>query len=200
MDPEIKKVACDLIGKAYEHHKNHARFEETQRAWMVAAYFTFTGLIYAGVFFSKIPPESGGPFPRFWIVALVAHFIVGTLIMISVAKVSGEFRRHFDQGEYILSDIKTVCESDESLKTAFQSVLLQTAAHEEKSCIKRIMIRLLSNTAVHNYMFAFLTSLDVYLVLPEVLPKMPPVAAAFVWFVGVSALLYKYVDSVIKAR
>lgn len=202
MESEDRTLICDLIVKAYEHHKIHARFEETQRGWMVAAYFTFTGLVYSGIIW-KVPLDVSGlpeSFTSFWIIALLSHLVVGMLIMISVAKVSGEFRRHFDQGEYILSDIKPLCESDEFLKTAFQSTLLQTAAFEEKNWIKQKLIRLFSNTAVHNYMFAFLTALDVYLLLPEVLPKVPPVAAACVWFVGVSALLYKYVGSVIKAR
>lgn len=199
MESEDRTLICDLIVKAYEHHKIHARFEETQRGWMVAAYFTFTGLVYAGVIW-KVPLDVSGlpeSFTSFWIVALFSHLVVGMLIMISVAKVSGEFSRHFSRAEKILSDVKTLCDSDESLKRAFRNVSLETAAKKEGGKVKRKWIPLFSNTAVHNYMFAFLTAIDVYLLLvgPLEQPRISilPLMVAVIWFVIASVLLYKYV-------
>jgi hypothetical protein len=206
-----KSVIYDLLVSAYQHHKEHARFEETQRAWMVAAYFTFTGLTYAAIVSGYSKTQDVVPFlqqvPQFWVVALLGHLAVGVLVMLSVAKVSGEFRRHFDQGEFILDDIKELCDKsdDEFAKRAFQNVKLQTAGFEEKKRAKAGLLKLLSNAAVHNYMFALLTALDVYLLwagTPEkkrILIK-DPWWPALIWFLAASFLMWKQVGSVISAR
>ncbi len=168
MDPDIKKLVCDLVGKAFEHHKGHARFEETQRAWMVTAYFTITGLIYGGLIFRPEPlPLSSG----LGVIALIVHWLVGICIMISVSKVSGEFRRHFSRAEDILRDVSGLIKGNEELKQAFRHVWLETAAitHDEKGV--RENIARWSNASVHAYMFSLLTALDVHLLMDLLLKK-----------------------------
>lgn len=100
------RFAFDMILKIYDHHKIHARFEETQRSWILTAYLTLTGFIFIGL--SKYPKEqiqTLAQFFDFWIVALVMHFIVGFILMFSVSKLSGEFRRHFSKAEDIIEDV-----------------------------------------------------------------------------------------------
>ncbi len=161
LSPEIRKLACDLITKAYEHHKTHARFEETQRAWMVTAYFTFTALVFVGLAQRYTDPKFGGV-----LCGMVGvHFLVSILFMISVSKVSGEFRRHFTRAEKILSDVKLVCKDDQELADAFRNVVLETAAIREDWSGKRLSIVLLSNAAVHAYMFSLISACDVYILL-----------------------------------
>lgn len=150
VSPELRKLACDLVTKAYEHHKNHARFEETQRGWMVTAYFTFTALIYVGLGARYADPK----FASVLIGMTVVHFLVSLLFMVAVSKVSAEFRRHFTRAEKILNDVKSACEGDKELELAFRNVILETAAIREDWSGKRVVVVLTSNAAVHGYMFS----------------------------------------------
>lgn len=168
MDPDIKRLVCDLVGKAFEHHKRHARFEETQRAWMVTAYFTITGLIYGGLIFrpEPLPPSSG-----LGVIALIVHWLVGICIMISVSKVSGEFRRHFSRAEDILRDVSGLIKENDELKQAFRHVCLETAAIPDAGKGVRDDIVRWTNASVHAYMFSLLTALDVHLLMDLLLGK-----------------------------
>ena len=85
--------------------------------------------------------------------------------MISVSKVSGEFRRHFTRAEKILTDVKSVFKDDQEIADAFRNVVLETAAIRENYSGKRILIVLLSNAAVHAYMFSLISACDVYILL-----------------------------------
>ncbi|MBN2271902.1 MAG: hypothetical protein JXN61_14895 [Sedimentisphaerales bacterium] len=185
MDSDIKKLACDLIGKAYDHHKAHARFEETQRAWMVTAYFTLTGLVYGGVILRGLQGDSQ-TLSSLGVIALIVHLLVGICIMISVSKVSGEFRRHFSRGEGILKDVSELVEDEADLKKAFEHVWLETAAIKEDKTV-RPWIALWSNASVHAYMFALLTSIDVHLLAVTVFKRTVTsgwgVCFAIVWFI-----------------
>jgi len=159
LSPELRKLACDLTTKAYEHHKTHARFEETQRAWMVTAYFTFTALVFVGLAARYTDPK----FSNVWLAVVAVHFAVSILFMISVSKVSGEFRRHFTRAEKILNDVRAACVGDKELELVFRNVILETAAIQEDWSGKRIGIALFSNAAVHAYMFSLLSACDVYI-------------------------------------
>jgi len=82
---EDRKLATDLIVKAYEQHKSHARFLETQRYWMVTAYFTFSGLVYVGLFpkyTAGVKTEILSQLDSFGLVVLIVHLIIGMLMMI----------------------------------------------------------------------------------------------------------------------
>ncbi len=190
LDSEKRRIGADFIIKAYEHHKTHARFEESQRALMLAAYVTFTGFVYVGLFGKMLSSSdsANSSLPDgLWFIALLSHFVVGILVLLAVSKASGEFRRHFDRAEMILTDIKTLCESDEFLNSAFRHVLLQTASIKETGGGKRIDLMLLSVAFIHTYLFAFLTSIDVYLSLVFLfdykLLSLSPIVVSIVWFI-----------------
>ena len=191
---EFRKLACDLIAKAYEHHKTHARFEETQRAWMVTAYFTFTALMYVGLTGRYTDPQ----FSTLWRAVVVVHFLISILFMISISKVSGEFRRHFTRAEKILQDVKTICAGDSELKIAYKNVILETAAIREGWTGKRIWVVLLSNAVVHAYIFSLISACDVYIFfagLPDISKfSFCSFAAALFWTILASGLQMLYIN------
>lgn len=193
MDPEIKKLACGIVVKAYEHHKNHARFEETQRAWMVAAYFTFTGFLYIGVIFKEGSQECAGmlSLSRLATIGLLSHIVVGVLAMISSAKVSGEFTRHFSTAEKILAGLAALANHNSDLQNLLNIACLETAVHEPSKPWSGWLTRLLSNAAIHNYLFAFLTAVDIYLLSGCV-------TTAGIWFAVLSFLSYCYVGFIVR--
>ena len=204
--PELRKLACDMVAKAYEHHKTHARFEETQRAWMVTAYFTFTALVFVGLAGRYADPQFGS----LWLGMVAVHLMVSVLFMVSVSKVSGEFRRHFTRAEKILKDLQEACAEDEELKAALRHVILETAAIREDWSGKRRWVVLFSNAAVHSYMFSLLSACDIYLLVNPALTRLAAtalvesraicvsswlaLAAAIFWFVLAAGAQHWYIN------
>ncbi|HZL29462.1 MAG TPA: hypothetical protein VFC54_00165 [Pseudolabrys sp.] len=126
-----EKLIPELIVKAFEHHKTHARFEESQRTLFVAAYFTATGVLADGIisaftFQGKIIAEAS----KAVIVAILVHMALGIFIAIAVAKVSGEFRRHFKMAEKILLDVAALDQKSQ-LSSVLRHAALETAGHQK---------------------------------------------------------------------
>jgi len=196
---EYQKLALDIILKAYDHHKVHARFQETQRSWIVTAYLTLTGFIFIGIF-SRYPSEQtrglSSEFFEFWIAALIMHFLVGIILMISVSKLSGEFRRHFSKAEEIVEDLSRFFADDSKIALLLKKTMLEPA-EKNKDRTKRVAIALLSNAAVHGYLFSLITAADVNLLMVAFykcsMLSVASVIAALIWFIISSLFLYKYV-------
>jgi hypothetical protein len=205
---EVHKLACDLIVKAYEHHKTHARFQETQRGWMVAAYFTLTGGIFGAVALRYTDKDLADLLPRM----LVVHGLITLLIMVSVSKVSGEFRRHFTRAEKILRDASSACAGSLGIADVLKNATLETAAFKTKAPDKQgetatkkeerpkksVWIVLFSNAAVHAYMFSLLSACDVYMLCSGVgSARLYPERAlevSIAWFLATAAAQHWYIN------
>lgn len=160
--PEGKKAAFDLVLKSYEHHKNHARFEETQRSWFIAAYLTFTGLILGGIlgsFFKNGQFLSGNE--QIISLLLAIDLVLGIFIAFAITKVSGEFKRHNDRAEQIIKYVASVCD-DKNLKNLLSISTLHPATHELGF---RASIGLRSVAAMHNYIMSLFIALNLTLIL-----------------------------------
>lgn len=197
-----KEFVFDLILKAYEHHKIHARFQETQRSWMVTAYLTLTGFLFAGMF-SGYFKESRYEINNFEFVILPLHFFIGLFFLVAVAKLSGEFRRHFYKAEGIILHILSHYEKQSGAELDTIGLLdkcpLSTAEHQKTDSrdkptgTQSTWIAIFSNAAIHGYMFSMILALDTYMILS--LSSKAPLLARSVglgvfFFFGILQYLY----------
>lgn len=157
-----ESIARELIVKAYDHHKAHARFEETQRSWFLAAYLTFTGLIISGIlgnFFKNGVFISS--FRDAVILLLLTNLIIGICVAFGIMKVTGEFRRHNDRAEGLLLYLHEN-EGDKHLRKLLEIAKLHTATYDLG---KNRITAFFSVAAMHNYVLSTFIALDVALIV-----------------------------------
>ncbi len=179
------KLIPDLIVKVFEHHKTHARFEESQRTLFVAAYFTVTGVLAAGVisaFTNQGAIISGASKPL--AAAVLIHLALGIFIAFAVAKVSGEFRRHFQQAEKILNDVSDLGELSQ-LSSILKHSALETAGHQTASP-KNKFAQFFSVAAAYNYILSLFIALDIAVII---LLMLSPTALMF-YFIFLATFLF----------
>src|SRR5581483_3835222 len=158
---DYERIAADLITRAYDHHKNYARFEETQRSWFLGAYFTFTGLMITGIlatFFDNGRWISGSEL--FVTLLLVLNLAIGVCIAFAIVKVNGEFKRHNDRAEAILQYLADQMD-DEKLRDLLTIAKLHTATHDRGM---NKLTAFLSVASMHNYIMSSLIALDVAII------------------------------------
>ena len=182
MDSQDKDLVNSLIVSAFEQHKTHARHQESQRSWILAAFFTMTGLIWAGwaliINSSTIVTNEKD---IFLYLLFGFHLFIGFLMMIASSKVSGEFKRHFTRAERILHEIEDYYKSEEGSfpQKAFSILSLETStvildkdrSINNEKLYKRKFIGLRSNSAMHAYIYSSITAIDLFYILYRALKQ-----------------------------
>ncbi len=198
LQSSYEQIASDLIGRAYDHHKNHARFEETQRSWFLGAYLTLTGLMISGIlatFFDHGKPVSGAE--TFVTLLLILNFMIGACVAFAIMKVTGEFKRHNDRAEAILQYLADHVVEDQKLSDLVMIAKLHTATHDLG---KNKITASLSVAAMHNYVMSSLLGFDVALIVYLQHSQFSSTAIVLVWlavFCAASWLqrtYYEYVE------
>lgn len=89
---DSSKLLADIVRSAFEHHKNHARFQEIQRRWLNVTFLTATSatLYFLGNGNRNLLFDDDRPRRLFWLcppealaaIAFVFVFIVWSAVLI----------------------------------------------------------------------------------------------------------------------
>ncbi|MBM3526465.1 MAG: hypothetical protein FJX62_00090 [Alphaproteobacteria bacterium] len=157
------KLPIELTLKAFEHHKDHARFEESQRSLFVAAYFTVSGILATGIIsaFVKDGKFAAGSETIIGLLVLF-HLLFTVLIAFAVSKMSGEFYRHFRHAEKVMDAVASKYSGSE-FADILRSARLETAGHSG-SHWKNWLARFLGVAATYNYILSLFFAADMAIV------------------------------------
>ncbi len=152
----LDKAATDLLVSSFNHHKSHARFQETQRSAFLGAYIALTGLVSAPLLAKALSTE-GMTDTLISLAVMCLGFLIflGILVGLAVTKVGVEFKRHFHQGEKILVTVSRSTQVSPEVRRAFTEAMLGTVSDEEIG-LSRFVARNLSVAAIHNYMISLI--------------------------------------------
>ncbi len=164
-DKDVSEIRNSIIAfatTAYEQHKIHARFQETQRSWLLVAYLSMSGFVYGSILTNYVVE---GEVPRHLIVAstsfLILHVGLGLLVGLAMAKVSREFRRHYRQGELIVERMVDQCDSkNDVLINILEACRLGTAG-DQLGGLRRGLAKRFGMAAIHNYVVSTLVGADI---------------------------------------
>jgi len=195
---DTESTALELVAKSYDHHKSHARFEETQRSWFLAAYLTFTGLVISGILsnFFKDGKYSAG-FENLILLLLLTNLAIGVCVAFAVMKVSAEFKRHNDRAEAILEYFRKHTDN-QNLKNLLSLAKLHTATHDIGH---NSITAFFSVAAMHNYILSAFIALDIVLVARVQFESLPTIILISIWcvaFLTASWLQHQYLRYVEK--
>lgn len=151
----ITSGSLDLVIHAFDNHKEHARFQETQRSWFMVAYLGISGVVWAAVLqklFEASLPDAGRIAAT---IALAFLGLLGLLTGLAITKAGIEFRRHFHCAEAILAEMKVIVATDQAMAGLLSAAMLGTAGdHNERW--RRHAAKHLGVAALHNYLIASL--------------------------------------------
>lgn len=101
------KLLADLAKSAYDHHKNHARFQELQRRWITAGYIAVTGallfLLNREALWNSLINNTQPPLREFALCVVAFHMFLTFICGFICVKNSAEFHRHFNHADAIIS-------------------------------------------------------------------------------------------------
>ena len=162
---DIRRLSIEIITKSYDHHKNHARFQEQQRSWFFVAYLTFSGVLISGIInnFQKdgyvINTASS-----LLVIILFFHMIISILVALGISKLSREFRRHFHQADKIIDKLKI---NEYIVNSALLEILNASSlgtSGDHQTGIRKIIAKRFGLAAIHNYIISIFIGFDAGLV------------------------------------
>jgi hypothetical protein len=166
LSPEVDKAVFDFAIKAYEGHKNHARFQEAQRSWFILAYFSISGLLYGAILkYYVVDGLVPLHFANIATTLLVLHFGLSLLVGLAIAKVSREFRRHFRQGDAILTCVsEQFLEVGSRWETLIRCCKLGTSGDHHHG-LRQLIAKRLGVASIHNYIISAFVGADIATVI-----------------------------------
>lgn len=186
-DSQFRQAALDLALQAYDNHKSHARFQETQRSWFFIAYFSISGVIGSAILNRMLQPGALDPVTRATIlIGLIVLILTGIMIAMAIVKVGVEFRRHFHRAEGIVAIFERSVGQDEPLKGLLKLAKMGTAGDENIGA-RRFLARSFGVAAIHNYMMSLLVGMEVAIAGTLVLPS--PAWAALTFPLSTSVVI-----------
>ena len=181
-DQQVRQAALDLAVRSYEHFKNHARFAETQRSWLLIPYLGVAGAIGAAVLRQIVEPGDLDPEARrIATIGIAALIVAGALIWAAIIKLAVVFDRHYGQAEDLVAAFRDRVE-DSDLRALLQLAMLPPlgkAAGGRKH---------FGVSAAHNYLFSFLLAFETAAIAGLHEPKPASVGAVFL-VAGAAAIM-----------
>ena len=169
-DRQFREAALEVVLRSYDNHKNHARFQETQRSWFFIAYFSISGIIGSAIFNRMLQPGQLDASTRaIMVVGLIVLALIGVMIGMAIIKVGVEFRRHFHQAEAIIAHFQLVEPKDEVLQALLKCARMGTTG-DESTGLRRFLAKRFGVAALHNYMMALIIGMELGVVATLVLP------------------------------
>lgn len=161
MDEELRRTALAVVLQSYENHKNHARFQETQRSWFLLAYLSVVGAIGAAILNRLLQPAAlDGATRSLIVLGLVALIGIGLLVGMAIVKVGVAFRRHYNQAERIVSELQKSTPGDDVLQALLRYSKLGTTGDDQQGAGKFFAKRF-SVAALHTYLISSLIGMEV---------------------------------------
>jgi len=157
----LRAAALDLGLRAYDQHKNHARFQEQQRSWIMIAYLALSGAMVTGVVNSS---NMQGEFLEYKekviIIILLVHAVLSVLVGFAFSKLSREFRRFFIRADGIIDIIGgKLDESDDVLRNILDKAKFGSAGDHSVG-VRRFFAKRFGVAAIHNYVVSMFIGLD----------------------------------------
>lgn len=158
-----ESVLCEmgsaLIVSAYENHKAHARFQESQRSWVMAGFIAFSSGLLTVVASQNY--VAMGDQTR--VLMLVVHMAFAAFTGIALVKFSRERGRHFRQAERIVAAAGRALTADQRPMAELLKVAeLNTLVYSNKG-FRRSLLSLFSVSAVYNYFVSLFLTIDIAL-------------------------------------
>jgi hypothetical protein len=159
-DEDLRRTALAVVLQSHENHKNHARFQETQRSWFLLAYLSVVGVIGAAILNRVLQPARLDDAGRAIIVlGLAALMFIGILVGMAIVKVGVAFRRHYHQAEGIVSVLLASTAGDETLQALLRLSKLGTSGDENRG-IGRFVAKRFGVAAIHNYLISSIIGME----------------------------------------
>ena len=160
-EESLNDVGAALVVSAYENHKAHARFQETQRSWVMAGFIAFSsGLltIVASENFVSLGPNTTA-------MMLLIHMAFCTFTGIALVKLSQERGRHFRQAEAIVAAAGTALQKENAkLARMLKACELNTLVYTSHPRL-RSWLALFSVSAAYSYFVSLFLTIDVGLLM-----------------------------------
>lgn len=178
-DPEIRKAALEIVARAFDNYKNHARFQETQRSWILAPYLGVAGLAGAAMLNRVLDPAPLEPDGRAAIVAgLAALILTGLLVALAIVKFNVAFHRHYSRAEMLVEGIERLVADDPALAPLLRLSQLPTTGGVNPR------VRGVGAAAIHNYLMSSIIGIEAAAIAALLLP----ICWAGLLFVAATAL------------
>lgn len=155
LDPSVVTASLELVLRAFDNHKEHARFQETQRSWFMVAYLGISGVVWAAVLQDLFQASVPEPARLGATIALSFLALVGLMTGLAMTKTGVEFRRHFHCAEAIIIKMKEAVATDPTIFGLLDVATLGTAGDQNEGW-KRRVAKHIGVAALHNYLIAAL--------------------------------------------
>ena len=164
-DYEIRKAALEVVARAFDNYKNHARFQETQRSWILAPYLGVAGLGGAAILNRVLDDAPLDADARAAIVAaLAALILIGLLVALAIVKFSVAFHRHYSQADRIVTRLEPLAGNDQALGDLLRLSQLGTTGDINPR------VRGLGAAAIHNYLMSSIIGIEAAAIAALLLP------------------------------